>query len=156
MEFEPTVPCSALVLSQIVHQIIYQRLWFIAFDLAYDTVYHTLLTIPNYCTQYLYLSYGSATPVQIIRTHAKTFLSEMNCKAIASQLRTLELIPESVESDILHSKNKEEGNAHLLNHLKEEADEVTVRKVFRVASEKTGYGKMNTFAAFMLNELQWG
>ena len=77
----------------------------------------------------------------------------MNCKVIASKLRALKLIPESVKYDVLHSKSKEEANIHLLNHLKEEADEKTVREVFRVASEEEGYGKMNTFAAFMLREL---
>ena len=29
-------------------------------------------------------------------------------------------------------------------------------EIFRVASEESGYGKMNTFAVFMLNELQQG
>ena len=108
----------------------------------------------NYCTHYLHLSCGSATLVQVVKKHAEEFLKEMNCKVIAAQLRAVELIPESVESDILHSKSREERNAHLLNHLKEDADDGTVRKVFRIASEKAGYGKMTTFAAFMLRELQ--
>ena len=60
----------------------------------------------------------------------------------------------SKECDILQSKSREEANAHLLNHLKEDADEESVREVFRIASEKTGYGKMKAFAAGMLRELQ--
>ena len=39
----------------------------------------------------------------------------------------------SKECDILQSKSREEANAHLLNHLKEDADEESVRKVFRIA-----------------------
>ena len=78
----------------------------------------------------------------------------MNSKVFAPQLKALELIPEAVECDILQSKSKEEGNAHLLNHLKEDADEEAVREVFRIASEKAGYGKMKAFAAGVLRKLQ--
>ena len=41
-----------------------------------------------------------------------------------------------------------------MNHLKEDADEEAVREVFRIASVKTGYGKMKAFAAIVLRELQ--
>ena len=51
-------------------------------------------------------------------------------------------------------RSKEEANAHLLNYLKEDAGEETVREVFRIASEKAGYGKMKVFAAGVLRELQ--
>ena len=98
-------------------------------------------------------SCGAATPVQVVQSHAKEFLEKMNSKVLAPQLKALELIPESVECDILQSKSREEANAHLLNHLKEDADEESVREVFRIASEKTGYGKMKVFAAGVLKEL---
>ena len=75
-------------------------------------------------------------------------------KEIAIQLKALELIPEAVECDIRQSRSKEEANAHLLNHLKEDADEETVREVFKIASEKAGYVKMKVFAAGVLRELQ--
>ncbi len=54
----------------------------------------------------------------------------MNSKVLAPQLKALELIPESVECDILQSKSMEEANTHLLNHLKDDADEEAVREVF--------------------------
>ena len=76
----------------------------------------------------------------------------MNCKEIATQLRALELIPETVEYDILHSNNR--GKANLLNHLKFEVNVKTATEIFRIASEESGYEKMNAFAAFMLRELQ--
>ena len=100
------------------------------------------------------LSCGAATPVQVVQDHAEEFLEKMNSKVLAPQLKALELTPESVECDILQSKSREEANAHLLNHLKEDADEEAVREVFRIASEETGYGKMKAFAAGMLKELQ--
>ena len=78
----------------------------------------------------------------------------MNSKEIAPKLKAMELIPESVANSILLSKDKEEANTHLLTHLKENASETAMKETFRVASEKTGCGKMNTFAAFMLMELQ--
>ena len=108
----------------------------------------------NYCSHHLPLSRGAATPVQVVQKHAEEFLEKMNCKVIAPNLKTLKLIPESVECDILQSKSKEEANVHLLNYLTEEADEDTVKEVFRIASEKAGYGKMNKFAAGVLRELQ--
>ena len=100
------------------------------------------------------LSCGAASPVQVVQDHAEEFLEKMNSTVLAPQLKALGLIPESVECDILQSKSREEANAHLLNHLKEDADEESVREVFRIASEKTGYGKMKVFAADVLRELQ--
>ena len=108
----------------------------------------------NYCSHVLRLSCGAATHVQVVQEHANEFLEKMNSKVIALQLRVLELIPESVEYDIRQSKSKEDANAHLLKHLKEDADDETVKEVFRIASEKAGYRKMNRFAASMLKELQ--
>ena len=108
----------------------------------------------NYCSHHLPLSCGAATPVQVVQKHAEEFLERMNSKVIAPNLKTLKLIPESVECDILQSKSKKEANVHLLNHLKEEADEDTVREVFIIASEKAGYTKMNKFSAGVLRELQ--
>ena len=80
----------------------------------------------------------------------------MNSKVLAPQLKALELIPKAVECDILQSKSKEEANAHLLNHLKADADEKSVMKVFRIASKEEGYGRMKAFAAGMLRKLQQG
>ena len=92
--------------------------------------------------------------MQVVQKHAVEFCEKMNCKVIASQLKILKLIPESIECNILQSESKVEANVHLLNHLKEEADEETIRVVFRIASEEAGYGKMNKFAAGVLRELQ--
>ena len=92
--------------------------------------------------------------MQVVQKRANEFLEKMNSKVIALQLSVLELIPESVKHDILQSKSKEDANAHLLNHLKEDADDETMKEVFRIASGKAGYGKMNRFAASVLNELQ--
>ena len=92
--------------------------------------------------------------MQLVQDHAEEFLEKMNSKVLVPQLKVLELIPECVECDILQSRSREEANAHLLNHLKEDTDEESVREVFRIASEKTGYGKMKAFAVGMLRELQ--
>ena len=101
-------------------------------------------------------SCGAATPVQVVQSHTKEFLEKMNSKVLVPQLKALKLIPEPVECDILQSRSREEANSYLLNHLKEDADEDSVREVFRIASEKTGYGKMKVFAAGVLRELQQG
>ena len=110
----------------------------------------------TYCSHHLSLVVYIATFAQVLQDHAKEFLDQMNSKEIAPQLKTLKLIPDVVESDIFQAKTKELANARLFNHLKEDADEKAVREVFRFASEKDGYGKMNTFAAGVLRKLQQG
>ena len=92
--------------------------------------------------------------MQVVQKHAEEFLEKMNSKVIAPQLRVLELIPESVEYDILHSKTEGNANAHLLKHLKIQANVEMIKKIFRIASKEAGYGRMSTFAASMLKELQ--
>ena len=62
----------------------------------------------------------------------------MNFKEIAIQLRALELIPEIVEYDILHSNSRGKAKVKM------------AKKIFRIASEEADYEKMNVFAAFML------
>ena len=73
----------------------------------------------------------------------------MNSAVLGPQLKALGLIPETVESKVLQSKNKKDANAHLLNHLKADADEESVTEVFRIASKEEGYGRMKAFAAGM-------
>ena len=102
------------------------------------------------------LSCGAATPVQVIQDHARQFLIEMNSKVLAPQLKTLGLIPAVVENDVLQSKSREDANAHLLQHLKENADMKSVMEIFRIASKEPGYGIMNTFADGVLRKLQRG
>ena len=109
----------------------------------------------NYYSHYLHLSCGTAALVQVIQDHAKDFLDEMNCEEIIPELETL-AIPESVGNRIRHSKTRTDANNCLFKYLKEDADEKTVSEVFRIASEKQGFGRMNDFAAFMLRKLQQG
>ena len=80
----------------------------------------------------------------------------MDSREIVSKLKAMELIPEGTANSIKLSKDKEEANTHLLTHLKENADEKAIKETFRIASKKTGCGRMNEFAAFMLKELQGG
>ena len=79
--------------------------------------------------------------MQVVQDHAEEFLEKMNSKVLALQLKALGLIPEVVECDVCQSRSKEEANAHLLSHFKENADEETVREVFKIASEKSVYCK---------------
>ena len=99
-------------------------------------------------------SCGAATFAQVV--HSEEFCEKMNSTVLAPQLMAVDLIPGTVENGILQSKNLEEANAHLLQHLKEDAAKDTVIEVFRIASEETGYERMNTYAAGVLGELQQG
>ena len=101
-------------------------------------------------------SCGAATFVQVVQAHAEEFLQEMNSEVLAHQLRTLGLIPQSVETRVLRSTNTKDANAHLLNHLKSDADIEVVREVFRIASQEKEYRNMSAFADRMLTTLQQG
>ena len=102
------------------------------------------------------LSCGAATPVQVIQDHYENFLEEMNSRVLAPQLKASRLIPAIIETNVLESKNKKEANAHLLQHLKEDANMKSVMEIFRIASQEPGYGRMNTFADGVLRKLQQG
>ena len=79
----------------------------------------------------------------------------MCAEDIAQYLRARELIPESTKRDILErSRDGNEANSHLLVYLKEKAKEETVREILKHASVVSGYGKMNEFAASILEKLQ--
>ena len=101
-------------------------------------------------------SCGAATPVQVVQDYAEQFLEEMNSKVLAHRLKALGLIPAIVETDLLQSKSREDANAHLLQHLKDDADMKSVMEIFRIASQEPGYGRMNTLADVVLRKLQQG
>ena len=125
--------------------------------LLHSTLCHISLYIAAPTTAHLTCLFcGAATFAQVIQDHTEAFLQEMNAKVIAPKLHELEVIPESVEFDILHSKTKELANVRLLHHLKEDAAEEAVMEVFRIASEEKCYGRMNKFAASVLKILQQG
>ena len=98
----------------------------------------------------------SATHVQVIQENSERFLVEMNAEAVVGSLLALEVIPERVKYDIDHSKSRMDANGELLLFLKKDATEKQVLQVFKVASEVSGYGKMNEFAASILHKLQQG
>ena len=94
--------------------------------------------------------------VQVLKDYTKEFLQEMNAPAIALQLVLQDLIPDSVKHEIDHSKCPENANGHLLTFLMKGASENQLLQTFKVASEKTKYGKMSHFAAKILQQLQAG
>ena len=102
------------------------------------------------------LSCGAATFVQVLQDHAEEFLEKMNSKVLAPRLKALELIPQTVENKVLQSMNRTDANAHLLSHLKTDADVKVVSEVFRVAFQATEYRNMSAFAEKMLRTLQQG
>ena len=92
--------------------------------------------------------------MQVVQAHAEEFLQKMDSTVLVHHLGASGLIPPTVVTEILRSTNTKDANAHLLNHLKEDADEESVREVFRIASKKSGYGKMKVFASGVLRKLQ--
>ena len=102
------------------------------------------------------LSCGAATFVQVIQAHAEEFLEKMKSEVLVLQLTTLDLIPQNVETRVRQSTSTKDANAHLLNHLKKDADIEVVREVFRIASQEKEYRNMSAFATKVLKALQQG
>ena len=94
--------------------------------------------------------------MKVLEEQSQTFLQEMKSTTIAPTLRALSLIPQEVENIIQHSRSEEAANQCLLTFLKENASEKQVFGVFRSASEKEGFGRMQNFAANILRQLQRG
>ena len=94
--------------------------------------------------------------MKVIKENSKRFLEEMNAKAIAMTLYSLDLIPESVKYDIDQSALRGDANGHLLAYLMEYAPEELVLGVFKVASEEAVYRRMSEFAANVLQKLRQG
>ena len=84
------------------------------------------------------LSSGAAASAKVV--HADEFVEKMNSTVLAPQPMAVDLLPGTVENGVLQSKNLEEANAHLLQHLKEDTDKDTVIVVFRSASRELQEG----------------
>ena len=94
--------------------------------------------------------------MKVLEEQSQPFLQEMNSKEITAKLRGLDLIPERVINNIQHSRSRKDANQCLLTFLKEDATEKQVHYVFTSASEEKTFGRMCTFAADTLRQLQRG
>ena len=86
--------------------------------------------------------------------NAKAFQENMNAAGIVDSLELIGCIAERVATDIRRSKDRKEANNHLLQYMKNDADEQTVKAIFQEASEQTDFKNMQIYAADMLTRLQ--
>ena len=70
----------------------------------------------------------------------------MNAPAVVQSLALKNLIPGRVEHAIKRL-GKRDANGHLLQYMKDDADEKTIQKILEEASTHPNEGKMNKFAA---------
>ena len=94
--------------------------------------------------------------MKVLEERSQPFLQKMNSKAITAKLQGLDLIPDRVNNDIQHSRSREDANQCLLTFLKEDATEKQVHDVFTSVSEEKTFGRICTFAANSLHQLQRG
>lgn len=73
------------------------------------------------------------------------FLKHVIAKAIASDLRGEDIIPEEVETEIKDSKSQGEANKVLFGHLKRQALPEDLLCLCRIMKESKGYRKMQKF-----------
>ena len=88
------------------------------------------------------------------RENAKAFQENMNAAGIVDGLELTGCIAERVATNIRRSKDRKEGNNHLLQYMKNDANGQTVKAIFQEASEQTYFKKMQIYAANMLTRLQ--
>ena len=88
------------------------------------------------------------------RENAKAFQENMNAAGIVDGLELTGCIAARVATDIRQSKDRTEANNHLLQYMKNDADEQTVKAIFQQASEQTDFKNMQIYAANMLTRLQ--
>ena len=105
---------------------------------------------------YLLLPF-SANLVQVIKNDedfSEDFLEEMDAEAIGQTLEALDLIPAVVATEIKRARSQKEANTCLLKCMKKIANEKTIQKIFKVASEEKAFGRMNDFANRILRKQQ--
>ena len=86
--------------------------------------------------------------------NAKAFQENMNAAGIVDSLELTGCIAARVATYIRRSKDRKEANNHLLQYMKNDADEQTVKDIFQEASEQTEFKNMQIYAANMLTRLQ--
>ena len=116
----------------------------------------TALSVSDYCS--LLYPLAPVTFAELIQNNpdiSDKFLEIMCAEEMSLQLRSLGHITDALKRDICNrSRDKKDANSHLLMYLIEKADEGRVRKILEYASTMEGYGKMNAFAASLLEKLQ--
>ena len=88
------------------------------------------------------------------REDARAFQENMNAQGLVDGLESENCIAERVATKIRRSEDRTEANNHLLQYMKNDADEQTVKDIFQQASEQTGFKNMRIYAADMLTRLQ--
>ena len=120
--------------------------------------------MPTHDTVYLYYynvihdllpSFGPDALAKLIKDSTPDFRDKMNSHDIAKSLKVMDYISPEAEHDISHAKSRVGSNDCLLEYLQENQDDMEkVKGIFKIAAEKPGYGKMNKFAAGMLDKLE--
>ena len=64
------------------------------------------------------------------------------------------MISEEIAADIAHARSKTKANEVLYDHLRSQASEDDLKRLFQLCSKKKGYSVMNAFGEDMLVELE--
>ena len=88
------------------------------------------------------------------REDARAFQDNMNAQGLVDTLQSVKCIAERVATKIRRSEDRKEANNHLLQYMKNDADEKTVKAIFQEASEQTDFPNMQIYAADMLTRLK--
>ena len=114
-----------------------------------------MFTLPfSYVSQFIFITFTFPSAVQILEKHQDSFVSDMDAKEIAVTLQRKGVIPEEIATDIATARSKKKANEVLYNHLRSQASEDGLKRLFEVCSKEKGYSRMKGFGKNMLGELE--
>lgn len=90
----------------------------------------------------------------VLKSLQSDFMSHVDAKAIASDARRGEIVPERVETEILHAKTKDVANDYLFQHLCSQATPEDLRKLCSIMEKAKGFSKMIAFGKALQAELE--
>ena len=107
-----------------------------------------------YVNQFILTIFTFPSVVQILEKHQERFISDIDAKEIAGTLQWNGVISEEIAADIAHARSKTKANEVLYDHLRSQASEDDLKRLFQLCRKKKGYSVMNAFGEDMLGELE--
>ena len=107
-----------------------------------------------YVSQFILTAFTFPAVVQILEKHQERFISDIDAKEITGTLQRNGVISEEMAADIAHARSKTKANEVLYDHLRSQASEDDLKRLFQLCREKKGYSVMNAFGEDMLVELE--
>ena len=91
--------------------------------------------------------------LDVLKSLQSEFRRHVVAKAIAQEARIVEIIPTTVETDIINARERSIANDHLFEHLRWQATVEDLRNLCSIMKGTKGYSSMNGFGKELEAEL---